>query len=161
MGQTMRTPIKKKTRTCWCLALVCLHCFASSRYVFCEMTASVHRNEASKEEEEQQISQNRGFLSNLLDALFARPIDSPLHLVGEPDCFTCAALGQDSEFNAPLYDHCDVVLLNSLFDENFAYGINGQTSILVSEFDFMDDPSIVMTQAATEIGVSVVAVVVM
>ena len=147
----MSTPIIARTRLC--LALVCLQrFFTSSHYVFCDMTASVHRSEAIEEEEqEQEQSKSRGFLSNLLDEIFARPINSPLDVIGEPDCFTCAALGQDSDFNAPLYDHCDVVLLNSIFDENFAYSINGQTSILVSELDFMDDPSNVMTQAATEI----------
>ena len=147
----MSMSIKIQTRVC--LAFVCLKLFASSQDVFCEMTASVHRSEA-EQEEHIQSSSSRGFLAGILDNLLNFPDRPNSDGIGTPNCFTCNALGDSRDFNAPLYDHCDVVLLNTLFDENFTFDIYGQSSILVSddETDTDDSSASQSSSASTTIG---------
>ena len=63
-------------------------------------------------------------------------------------CFRCSTLGDRRFFSAPLYDDCDVKLLNSLFDEDFAYDIEAQAAFLQSN---LDEPGQGLMAAALEI----------
>ena len=39
------------------------------------------------------------------------------------ECFACSALGHLDNFNYPLYNDCDVIFLESLFDPDFEFGM--------------------------------------
>ena len=60
-----------------------------------------------------------GYFSNFFNGLLSRPENGAIH---DMNCFTCGTLGHRDEFDSPLYNDCDVVLLESLFDEDFKYG---------------------------------------
>ena len=53
--------------------------------------------------------------------------------VNGDDCISCSKLGHLDVFDVPLYNDCDVVLLESLFDPDFEFEVNGQASVLLTD----------------------------
>ena len=62
-----------------------------------------------------------GYFWNFFNGLLSRPENGVVH---DRSCLTCGTLGHRDAFNSPLYNDCDVVLLESLFYEDFKYGMS-------------------------------------
>ena len=100
----------------YCVLFAILNVFSINFIVIAE-TINSHRSEHSVGNAQNE----RGYFSNFFNWLLSRPDNDIIH---NGNCLTCGSLGHREAFNSPLYDECDVVLLESLFDENFKYGMS-------------------------------------
>ena len=65
------------------------------------------------------VNATSGYFSNFINGLLSRPDNNSIQ---DRNCFRCGILGHRESFDSPLYNDCDVVLLEGLFDEDFKYG---------------------------------------